>query len=82
MLEITCSAFFEVFLTVFVTFLQKVVETYFLRFFLSVLGNFSHKVVRTWIVFHERWHTTLFDIYYWVEIVRIKKNSHILEIIC
>ena len=39
----------------------------FLRFF----GAYSHKVVKTWFVWHETWHTTLFDIYYCVEIVRI-----------
>ena len=24
---------------------------------------FAHKVAQTWFVFHETWHTTLFDIY-------------------
>ena len=41
--------------------------------FLSVFGNFTHKVVQTWFVFHETQHITLFGIYYWVEMVIIKK---------
>ena len=55
-----------------------------LRFlgFLSVFDTFSHKVVQTWFVSHEIWHTTLFCICYCVEMVTIKKNSHMLEITC
>ena len=53
-----------------------------LRFwgFLSVFGTFSHKVVQTWFVSHETWHTTLFHIYYCVEMVGMKTNSHMLEL--
>ena len=52
-----------------------------LRFygFQSFFGNFSYKVFLTWFVWQENWHTTLFGIYYCVEMVRIEKNSHMLE---
>ena len=40
--------------------------------FLSVFGTFSHKVAKTWFVLHETWHTTLFGIYYFVEVVKIE----------
>ena len=53
----------------------------FLRF-LSAFGTFSHKLVQTWFVWPETWHTTLFGIYYCVEIIRIQNNSHIFEITC
>ena len=55
-----------------------------LRFYgvLSVIGTFAHKVAQTWFVLHETWHTTLFGIYYFVEVVRIEKYSHMLEIMC
>ena len=46
----------------------------FFRFFLSVFGIFSHQLVQTCFVSHETWHTTLFVIYYCVEMVRIKNN--------
>ena len=39
--------------------------------FLSFFGTFAHKVAQTWFVLHETWHTTLFGIYYCVEVVRI-----------
>ena len=51
----------------------------FLGFF-SVFGTFSLKVLQTWYVWHETWHTTLFGIYYCVEMVRVEKNTHMLEI--
>ena len=40
-----------------------------LRFygFKSVFAIFLHNVVQTWFVLHDTWHTTLFDIYYCVE---------------
>ena len=41
-----------------------------------------HKVAQTWFVLHETWHTTLFGIYYSVEVVRIENNSDMLEITC
>ena len=50
--------------------------------FLSIFCTFSHKVVQTRFVWHETWHTTLFGMYYCVELVRIKNNSHMLETIC
>ena len=55
-----------------------------LRFlgFLSIFGNFAHKVAQTWFVLHETWHTTLFRIYYCVEVVRIENDSHTQEITC
>ena len=53
-----------------------------LRFygFLSLCGTFAHKVAQTWFVLHENWHTTLFGIYYSVEVVRIENHSHMLKI--
>ena len=53
-----------------------------LRFYglLSFFGSFAHNVAQTWFVFHETWHTTLFGIYYFVEVVRILYHSHILNI--
>ena len=55
-----------------------------LRFygFLSVFGVVAHKVAQTWFVLHKAWHTTLFCIYYYVELVRIENYIHILEITC
>ena len=50
--------------------------------FLSVFGTFAHKVAQTWFVLHETWHTTLFGIYYCVEVVRIDNHSRLLEILC
>ena len=48
--------------------------------FLSFFGTFSHKVAETWFLLHETWHTTLFGIYYCVQMVIIEYNSHMLEI--
>ena len=55
-----------------------------LRFqvFLSVFGTFAHKVAQTWFVLHETWHTSLFGIYYYVEVIIIENQSHMLEITC
>ena len=55
-----------------------------LRFyaFLSVFGTFAHKVAQTWFVLHETWQTTLFGIYYCVEVVKIESHNHMLEITC
>ena len=55
-----------------------------LRFlgFLSVFGTFSHKVIQIWFVCHETCQTTLFGIYHCFEIIRIKNNSHMLDITC
>ena len=55
-----------------------------LRFygFLCFLGTFAHKVAQTSFVLHETWHTTLFGIYYCVEVVRIENHCHMLEITC
>ena len=39
--------------------------------FKSFFSTFSHKVVQTWFVLNETSHTTLFDIYYCVEMARI-----------
>ena len=50
----------------------------FLRFF----GSFAHKVSQTLIVLHEIWHTILFGIYYFVEVVTIENHSHMLQIKC
>ena len=55
-----------------------------LRFygFLSVFDTFAHKVAQTWFVLHETWNTTLFGIYYFVEVVRIENHIHMLKITC
>ena len=55
-----------------------------LRFYgyLSFLSTFAHKVAQTWFALHETWHTTIFVIYYWVEVVRIENNSPMIEITC
>ena len=50
--------------------------------FLSAFGTFAHKVAQTWFVLQETWHTTLFCIYYIVEVVRIVNDSHMLEFTC
>ena len=50
--------------------------------FLSIFGVFSLTVVQTWFVWQEAWHTTLFWIYYCLEIVRVQDNSHMREITC
>ena len=34
------------------------------------------------VLLYETWHTTLFGIYYCVEVVRFEKDSHMLEITC
>ena len=50
--------------------------------FLSIFGTFAHKVAQTFLILHETWHTTLFGIYYSVEVVRIENYSHVQEITC
>ena len=47
---------------------------------LSFFGTFAIKVAKTWFDFHETRHTTLFGIYYYVEVVRIENHSYMLEI--
>ena len=53
-----------------------------LRFsrFLSFFGTLAHKAGQTWFNMHETWQTTLFGIYYCVEVVKIKNHSHMLEL--
>ena len=46
------------------------------------MGTFADKVAQTWFVLHKTCHTTLFGIYYCVEMVRIEKPNHIPEITC
>ena len=48
--------------------------------FLSVFGTFAHKVAQTWFVLRKTLHTTLFRIYYCVEVAIIVNHSYILEI--
>ena len=48
--------------------------------FLNVFGTFALKVAQTWFLLHETWHTTLFGIYYFVEVFTIESHSHMLEI--
>ena len=45
-------------------------------------GTLVHKVAQTFFVLHETWHTTLFGIYYCVELVRHESYSHMPEITC
>ena len=44
--------------------------------------TFAHKVAQTWFVLHKTWNTTLFGIYYCVEVVRIENYCHMLQITC
>ena len=46
--------------------------------FFSVFGTFADKVAQTFFVLHETWHTTVFGIYYCVEMVKIQNKSHML----
>ena len=50
--------------------------------FLSFFCTFAYKVAQTWFVLHESLKTTLFGIYYFVEVVRIESHTHMLEITC
>ena len=50
--------------------------------FLSTFGTVVHKVAKIWFVLHEAWHTTLFGIYYCVEVFRIENHSQMLQIMC
>ena len=50
--------------------------------FLKCFCPFSHKLVQTWCVWLDTWHTTLFDVYYCVEMDRIKNNIYMLQIKC
>ena len=50
--------------------------------FFKRFGTFLHKVVKTCFVLHATWHTTLFGIYYCVEMVKIEINSDMLNIRC
>ena len=54
----------------------------FLRFLKRFWHFFSHKLVQTWFLFHENFHITLFGIYYFVEMVNIENNRHMIEITC
>ena len=53
-----------------------------LRFygFLSFVWTFAHNVAQNWLVLHETSHTTLFGMYYSVEVVRFENNSNMLNI--
>ena len=48
--------------------------------FLSFFGTFAHKVAQTWFVLHETLHTTIFGMYYCVEVVRSENHNYIIEI--
>ena len=48
--------------------------------FLSIFGTFAHKVGQKRFVLHKTCYTTVFGIYYCVEVVRIKNYSHMQEI--
>ena len=50
--------------------------------FLNFFNTFAHKVAQTWFILHETSHTTLFGIYYCVEVIRIENHSRMLEITC
>ena len=47
-----------------------------------VFGPFANKVAQAWFVLYKTWLTTLFGIYYCVEVVRIENHSHMQEITC
>ena len=40
--------------------------------FLITFSTFSHKVFQTWFIWHKTWHTTLFGIYYCIEMFESK----------
>ena len=44
--------------------------------FLNVFGSFAHILAQTWFVLHETLHTTLFGLYYGVEVVRNENHGH------
>ena len=44
--------------------------------FLSFFASFARKVNQTWFLLHETWHTTLFSIYYSIEVVIKKLYSY------
>ena len=44
--------------------------------------TFAHKVAKTLIVLYETLNTTLFCMYYFFEVARIKYHSDMLEITC
>ena len=48
--------------------------------FLSVFATYAHKEAQTLLVSHETVHTTQFGICYCVEVFRIEKLNHMLEI--
>ena len=50
--------------------------------FLSVFGTLAHKATKTWLVLNKTWHTKVFGINYFVEVVRIENHSHMQEITC
>ena len=47
---------------------------------LSFIGTFAHKVAQTLLFLHDTWHTKIFGLNYFVEVVRIVNHSHILNI--
>ena len=50
--------------------------------FLSFFDTYPYDKAQTLFVLYETWHTTLFGLYYCVEVVRFENNSHVLEITC
>ena len=48
----------------------------------KLFSTLALKVDQTWFVLHETWHTSLFNIYYCVEVVRFQNHCHMLEITC
>ena len=42
----------------------------------------AHKVAQSLFVLRENWHSTQFVIYYYVVVVRIENNNHMIEITC
>ena len=62
----------------------KIIVIVKLRFyaFFSFFGTFGPKVAQTWFVLHETWHTTLFGIYYCVEVVQNENHCQMQEITC
>ena len=57
-----------------------IVLSYDFMGFLCFFCTFAHNVGQSWYVLPETWHTTLFDTYYCVEVVRMENHNHMLEI--
>ena len=50
--------------------------------FLSFFGTFANKIAQTWFVLHKILQTSLFGIYYYVEVVRSENHNYMIENTC